>query len=214
MAANDRSKAKPLVMPPEKRYRVFKVKDGPIMSDPDVPGPRYHTVIFVETNADGSGYVHHVTGDLVKGMEYQRRPGGRPEDSETFYQKPFLGTVSASSYPESVNKVCKSLPAPPPQKSFNLRTMKTEPIKPDGSFCQPGESRSTLIKYTEWTEEHAIPALQQAHVNDTQNMLLLVEREEKQRPEREQITRRLERSVLAARQDLIFRTFDQQSRPV
>lgn len=146
------------------RYRVFKTQDGPIMSNPDIPGPRYHTVIFVETQKDGSGFVHHVTGDLVKGMEYQRRPGDLPELSETFYRKEYLGTVASESWPDSVNSVCQSLPTPPPQKAFNIATMKTEPIKLDGSFYKPGEVRKPLFKCTEWTVDFAIPALRQSNI--------------------------------------------------
>lgn len=67
------------------------------MNDPDVPGTRYHTVIFVETSADGSGYIHHVTGDLVAGMRYETKPGQRPENSKTFHSREFLGTTPASS---------------------------------------------------------------------------------------------------------------------
>lgn len=146
------------------RYRAFKTQDGPIMSDPDVAGPRYHTVVFVETQANGSGFVHHVIGDLVKGMEYQRRRGDRPEESETFYRKDFLGTIAIEGYPQSVDGLCKELPTPPPQKAFNSRTMRTEPIKPNGAFYELDEPRAKLFKCTEWTEEHAIPALRQANV--------------------------------------------------
>jgi hypothetical protein len=41
------------------------------MQDPDFNYTRYHTVVFVQTDADDGGYIHHVTGDLVTGMQYQ-----------------------------------------------------------------------------------------------------------------------------------------------
>ncbi|KFY87092.1 hypothetical protein V498_07289 [Pseudogymnoascus sp. VKM F-4517 (FW-2822)] len=67
-----------------------------VMPDPDMPRPRYHNVIFVETEADGSGAVHHVTGDITSGMTYATRREGRPEDSEIFVQKEFIGTVESA----------------------------------------------------------------------------------------------------------------------
>ena len=146
--------------PTPQRFNVYKVRDGPVdPPDPDVPGVRYHHVIFVETAADGTGVVHNVTGDLVVGMHYERRPSPRPEASESFYSKEFLGTVLASSYPSAIDRVCEALPPPPPQKKFNVTTMTTEPFKPDGTFYKPGEPRRPLIKCTEWTEQQAIPAL-------------------------------------------------------
>jgi hypothetical protein len=50
-----------------------------------IPGPRYHTVIFVATNSDNSRFIHHVTGDLVTGMRYERKVGKISEESGTFY---------------------------------------------------------------------------------------------------------------------------------
>ncbi|TKA25448.1 hypothetical protein B0A50_06315 [Salinomyces thailandicus] len=147
------------------RFNVFKVRYGPVMSDPDVPGPRYHTVVFVETKPlDGSGRIHHVTGDLVVGMHYDVRPSRRPEESRTYYAKEFLGTVASASYPASFNSVCSTQRAPPRQKAFNPKRMRTEQVKPDGTFYEPDEARPRLIKCTEWTESQAIPALQQARL--------------------------------------------------
>ena len=90
------------------------------MQDPDMPGIRYHTVIFVETNCDESGFVHHVTGDLVVGMTYEIKRRHKPEDSETpIFSKEPMGTVSESQYPGAFDKVCAAQPEPPPQKAFN-----------------------------------------------------------------------------------------------
>ncbi|OBT39847.1 hypothetical protein VE00_09106 [Pseudogymnoascus sp. WSF 3629] len=130
-----------------------------VMQDPDMPSPRYHNVIFVETEADGSGAVHHVTGDITSGMVYATRREGRPEESEIFVRKEFIGTVESATYPEKINAVLEALPPPPKQKKFNIKTMRTEQMKPDGSFYEPGESRPRMIKCTEWTVEQAIPVL-------------------------------------------------------
>ncbi|KEF53900.1 uncharacterized protein A1O9_10302, partial [Exophiala aquamarina CBS 119918] len=39
-------------------------------------------------------------------------------------------------------------PGPPRQKAFNPKTMKTEPVKLDGTFYSPGGPRPRLIKPT------------------------------------------------------------------
>ncbi|XMA07256.1 hypothetical protein WAI453_000047 [Rhynchosporium graminicola] len=129
------------------------------MSDPDMPGPRYHNVIFVETQKDGSGIVHHVTGDITSGMVYATKQGRRPETSDTFYAKEFLGTIESVNYPAEIDRVLNAQPPPPKQKHFNIRTMRTEQMKPDGSFYESGEPRPPMIKCTKRTEEQAIPAL-------------------------------------------------------
>src|SRR2546423_2374237 len=54
-------------------FNAFKARYSIAIPDPEMPGPRYHTVIFVATNSDGSGFIHHVTGDLVTGMRYERK---------------------------------------------------------------------------------------------------------------------------------------------
>jgi hypothetical protein len=49
-------------------FEVYKVQYKLGIQDPDFNYTRYHTVIFVKPDADGGGYIHHVTGDLVTGM--------------------------------------------------------------------------------------------------------------------------------------------------
>lgn len=150
--------------PPEVRYNVYKVRFSLAMSDPDTFGIRYHTVIYVELDpGTRTGELHHVVGDLVTGMKYDKRPGAQPEASRSFYNKELLGTVKASSL-LAIESICSELPPPPKQKSFNGITRRTEPIKPDGSFYKPGEPRAPLVKCTEWTEQQAIPALYQSGV--------------------------------------------------
>ncbi|CZT52776.1 uncharacterized protein RSE6_14145 [Rhynchosporium secalis] len=125
-------------------YNVFKIRYTLAMSDPDMPGPRYHNVIFVETQKDGSGIVPHVTGDITSGMVYATKQVRSKDDDR---RRRIL------SMPKSFS------PPPPKQKHFNTRTMRTEQMKPDGSFYESGEPRPPMIKCTEWTEEQAIPAL-------------------------------------------------------
>ncbi len=94
---------------------------------------------------------------------YQQKSGLQPELSQAFYSKQLLGKVKASRY-SAIGTICAQQPAPHKQKKFNPKTMKTEPIKPNGDFYQPGEPRARLIKCTEWTVERAIPALQAARI--------------------------------------------------
>ncbi|OBT80629.1 hypothetical protein VF21_00523 [Pseudogymnoascus sp. 05NY08] len=140
-------------------FNVYRVQFAMAMQDPDMPSPRYHNVIFVETEADDSGSVHHITGDITSGMVYATRREGRPEESELFVLKEFIGTVESATYPEKINAVLEALPPPPKQKKFNIKTMRTEQMKADGSFYEPGEARPRMVKCTEWTVEQAIPAL-------------------------------------------------------
>ncbi|KAG4443998.1 hypothetical protein IFR05_000517 [Cadophora sp. M221] len=140
-------------------YNVFKVRYTLAIADPDMPSPRWHNLIFVETQHDGSGTIHHVTGDITSGMVYATKPGRRPETSDSFYAKEYLGTIAVEDYPSEMDQILAAQPPPPKQKHFNVRTMRTEQMKPDGSFYAPGESRPPMVKCTEWTENQAIPAL-------------------------------------------------------
>lgn len=146
-----------------KSYRVFKLKCILEMQDPDMPAPRFHTVIFVETNGQGpgSGVKHHVTGDLVQGMQYEAQPYGNPESFENFASMELIGYTKVASYAENWDNHLKAIPPPPKQKAFNIKTMKTEPVKSWDplAFYKPGETRAPLIKCTEWAEEQAIPSL-------------------------------------------------------
>lgn len=146
-----------------KFYRVFKLKFKLAMQDPDMPSPRYHTLIFVETNAQGpgTGTKHHVTGDIVQGMYYESKPYHNPDRSENLHSKELIGYAAASTHPHTFDSVLQGVPAPPRQKAFNAKTMRTEPVKSWNplTFYEPGESRRPLIKCTEWTERQAIPTL-------------------------------------------------------
>lgn len=144
-------------------YRVFKLKHNLAMQDPDMPSPRYHTVVFVETNASGpgSGTKHHVTGDIVTGMSYVSELYDDPQKSDDLYSQELIGYTDASSHPHGWDGVLSRVPAPPKQKAFNIKAMKTEPVKAWNplAFYEPGEPRRPLVKCTEWVEQQAIPIL-------------------------------------------------------
>ena len=150
-------------MSAEVYYKVYKAQYVLGLQDPAFNETRYHTVVFIETDADGGGYIHHVTGDIASpdGMEYQRKRGRQPEQSDTFHGKTYLGRVRASDYPDVVERLLQSLPRPPRQRRFNPNKMLWEQCKPDGSYYSPHEAPPPYMKCTEWTEQMAIPTLQQ-----------------------------------------------------
>ncbi|KAB8213011.1 hypothetical protein BDV33DRAFT_185658 [Aspergillus novoparasiticus] len=144
-------------------YEVYLARYSLAMPDPDMPGPRFHTTIFVKTAADKSGILHHVTGDITSpnGMKYTPQQRHSPEYSQTFHSLEKLGVTPVSKHPDDWVKVLRGVPAPPQQKAFNIKTMKTEPFKSLSplTFYEPGEPRRPLVKCTEWTLERALPAL-------------------------------------------------------
>jgi hypothetical protein len=147
------------IQQPQREYAVFKVKEHLLLQDPDETSTRYHTVIFVETDQDGSGWIHQVAGDITTGMQYERKRSGKPEASESHYTKQFLGHISVSDYPAAMDTICQSIPPPHKQKAYNAKTNRTEACKADGTFYGLGETRPPFFKCTEWTEQKVIPAL-------------------------------------------------------
>ncbi|KXT18392.1 hypothetical protein AC579_8184 [Pseudocercospora musae] len=83
------------------RLGFSKVRYGPVLPDPDLSGMRFHTVAFVETYADGLGHIHHVTGDLVSRMRYERARASKPELDNTrqYHSKKLLGMTLKSDDP-------------------------------------------------------------------------------------------------------------------
>lgn len=145
-------------------YRVYKAQYRLGLQDSDFNYIRYHTVIFVQTNADGSGHIHHVTGDLVLGYRYETKIARAFEDSETFHASQYLGQINAASYPAAIDSVLQSQPPPCKQKVFSPSVMAYVRCKPDGQLYGPGEYVPPLEKCTEWTERNAVPALFQHRV--------------------------------------------------
>ncbi|KAL3451396.1 hypothetical protein BJX65DRAFT_267858 [Aspergillus insuetus] len=150
-------------MPESEYYPVFIARYTLAIQDPDTPGPRYHTGIFVATSSDGSGVLHQVTGDVTSpdGMVYTPTSEPAPQESEVFYSIEELGVTPAERYPGDWEEALRGIPPPPQQKAFNLQTMRTEPFKTRDPlvFYEPSEERRPLVKCTEWTLERALPAL-------------------------------------------------------
>jgi hypothetical protein len=144
-------------------YNVFLARYTLAIQDPDTPGTRYHTGIFVATSTNGSGVLHQVTGDVTSpgGMVYTPTSEPAPQDTECFYSVEKLGATPVEKYPEDWEEVLRAIPPPPQQKAFNVQTMRTEPFKTREPlvFYKEGEERRPLVKCTEWTLERALPAL-------------------------------------------------------
>jgi hypothetical protein len=137
-------------------YRqVFLVKFALPMQDPDLPSPRYHTTLFVETEPNGNGTIHQVTGDIASSasMHYAPTPSEPPERMPEFHTSQILGVTPVSKHPGEWQRALESILASPQQKAFNIKT------KTPLMFYEPGEPRRRLVKCTEWTMERAIPEL-------------------------------------------------------
>ncbi|KAL1841226.1 hypothetical protein VTJ49DRAFT_7294 [Mycothermus thermophilus] len=135
-------------------------------TDPDMPAPRYHNLLFVRCNPDGSGIKFHVTGDITSstGMIYKSEAYHDFRYSRTLYDYKLLGYTPSYNFHARWDAVLNATEKPPQQKAFNIATMKTEPFKTlhPLTFYQPGEQRRPLWKCTEWTNYKAIPALKAA----------------------------------------------------
>lgn len=91
--------------------------------------PRDHHAIFVETDAEtGAGIIIHVKGDIQRGMTFESKRGNRPEDSNSFVEKTFLGLVSVNNY-HHIEEICRTIP--PPKKQFDgpRRLYPREPLR-------------------------------------------------------------------------------------
>jgi hypothetical protein len=122
-------------------YNVYKVSS--------LGMPRDHHAIFFETNADGSGFTFQVSGNIQNGMTHNHKSSEKPENSNEYVSKEYLGTTSHANY-ERVAKICNAIEVP--QKHFNGST-RLYPHLP-------------LRRCQEWTEE-AIEALKDAGVLET-----------------------------------------------
>lgn len=93
-------------------YNVYKVQYRLGMQDPLIPGVRYHTVIFVQTESNWGGYIHHVIGDISSrgGMTYESKSGRSPDASETFHAKHYLGQIRSTDYPTAVETILRAIP--------------------------------------------------------------------------------------------------------
>jgi hypothetical protein len=108
--------------------------------------PRSNHAIFFETEADGSGFTFQVTGNIQQGMTHYHKDAEKPENSNSFVSKIYLGTTSHANY-KGAEEICNAIE--PPRKQFDGPTR----LYPD----------VPLRRCQEWTQE-AIAALKNAGV--------------------------------------------------
>ncbi|KAF1957966.1 hypothetical protein CC80DRAFT_547022 [Byssothecium circinans] len=145
-------------------YNVYRVEYRLGLQDPLMgPEPRAHNALFVETEQNGDGRILQVSGTITQpgGMYFEEDEEIKPENSETYLRKHYLGQIKAAQY-GSVVHLLRSIPAPPLQRDFDPNTKSWVPCKPDKSRYGPGEDVPPYIKCTEWTLQKAIPTLQQS----------------------------------------------------
>ncbi|PVI03103.1 hypothetical protein DM02DRAFT_500692, partial [Periconia macrospinosa] len=82
----------------------------------ELGAPRNHHAIFVETNADSSGYMYQVTGNIQTGMAFGHRETEKPEDSPLFIEKSPIGTAAEGDY-EKIREIVETIA--PPGKQFD-----------------------------------------------------------------------------------------------
>lgn len=108
--------------------------------------PRDHHAIFFQTNADESGFIYQVSGNIQQGMKHDHKRAKKPENSDSFVKQDYLGKTSHAKYPR-VEGICNAIE--PPQKQFEgaKRLYPHQPLR----RCQ------------EWTKE-VIDALKDAGI--------------------------------------------------
>ncbi|KAF2803193.1 uncharacterized protein BDZ99DRAFT_176093 [Mytilinidion resinicola] len=143
-------------------YNVYRIEYELGLQDPlmEQPTKRYHNVIFIETDVNGRGRKLQVTGAIgdLNGMVFVEEQGLKPENTDGFWRKSYLGQIQASDYGKVV-ELLKGLDPPPRQRIFDTTTMAWQKCKPDGTLYGPQEEVPPYRKCTEWTLEEAIPAL-------------------------------------------------------
>lgn len=122
--------------------------------------------IFVETDqASKHGWSHRLIRDDVSGRHHERRPTGRPEESEHFHDKTLLGSIKTHKYPQRMDRMLEGLLVPLPQVIMDpLRGSEPVQMKVNGEAHAPSGSQTSLTENAEWIEKQAIPALVQARL--------------------------------------------------
>jgi hypothetical protein len=92
-------------------------------------GAPSHESIFIETHerGPGSGHLYHVIGNVLRGMKYEDKVMGKPEDSASYEKKSFIGVILSSDIPR-FQAVCQSVEVPGAQ--LDLRGRPLDPSKP------------------------------------------------------------------------------------
>lgn len=151
------------------RYMVFTPELDTVSPDPLDPPKRYHTGVFVQTDAEmGEGDLFHVTGDIIaaRGMRFEVKDGYNPGASQHFHKTTQIGWIHKADYPK-LKPILEALPRPTKQQGIDFWSKDPEKrhkvtwTKENGELYGPGEQRRPIMKCNEWTHEVAVPKLRQ-----------------------------------------------------
>jgi hypothetical protein len=150
-------------------YKVSTPEFDTVAYDPLDPPKRYHTGIFVETDAEIlEGALFHVTGDIIasSGMRFEVKENYDPGADEYFHRTTVIGWIRKADYPR-IRGILEALPTPTKQQGLDFwsndpdKRNKLTWTKQNGDLYGPGEQRRPIMKCNEWTHQLAIPKLRQ-----------------------------------------------------
>jgi hypothetical protein len=118
---------------------------------------RFHHFLFIATTAS-AGLTLQVTDSVSDphGMRFKIIPGPVSRLLDTFEDEVLLGKICVTDYEEIV-AILRELEMLPRRRRFDLRSMRMEPCRPDGTFYLASETPP--LQCTEWMERLAMSAL-------------------------------------------------------
>ncbi|KAK3897197.1 hypothetical protein C8A05DRAFT_19989, partial [Staphylotrichum tortipilum] len=121
-------------------YVVKRVKFSLGVADPEMPGIRFHNIVFVETDPKTDhGIKFHVIGDITSGMKYESKNYRNPEESLSLHSQEVLGYTDAKSVSGTWDKVLGALPHPYRCSRLEHLTLQLGLLQQDRKQClQPG----------------------------------------------------------------------------
>ena len=99
-------------------------------------GQPNHESIFIETHEQGkwTGRLYHVTGSILKGMTYEDKTFGKPQDAGSFENMFFIGVILSSDIPR-FQAVCRSVEVPGRQLDLRGRRLdRSTPLRRCGEW--------------------------------------------------------------------------------
>ncbi|CAG8093299.1 unnamed protein product [Penicillium salamii] len=152
----------------ESWYKVFTPEFDTVAYDPLDPPKRYHTGVFVETDAGTlQGVLLQVTGDIIasSGMRFEVKENFVPAAEKYFHRTTEVGRICKSDFPR-IRGILEALPTPTKQQGLDFWSLDSNKrnkltwTKQNGDLYGPGEQRRPIMKCNEWTHQLAIPTLQ------------------------------------------------------
>lgn len=125
-------------------YHIYRVESCLGLQDALMgPDTRYHNILFIETQADGSGCAIQVIGTIADTtvMLFYENSCLAPEALEAFHQKHYFGQIWAEDY-EVMMKLLEGLEKLPSQRVFDTMKLVYVKCKSDGSRYEKGETET------------------------------------------------------------------------